>query len=402
MFPPGVQQIDQALGGPVETHQHHELRVGAGDATWAAATAFATGAAHAPERDHFGGADDDAVRAKRDGLHHVPGGTRAAADDQGDSVADAFGDQELVHFRDRVFDGHRDVLLGDVGCRAGAAIAAVQMDDVGACVVAADRDHVDIVRGGHLYRDQGAFIHFLDPIEVLLVILDGVHAVKRERREQGIAGNRFPHARDRRRVLVAEQVAAQTGLGALGVFEFDDRHALDGVFAHAEKTGRNLRDDVVVVGLQAIVETALARAREGVPCGGGARFAQNGVNTDRAKRHAAAVDWKIDVQLRSAVIAVIEVEAGVDLGRIHLHGRHRRKIEVDAVEAAARLADPMFEPSSGDVPGFGHVPGGQNQIRRPARVAHGIDGRIAPKRQGLLGALGDTIMVGLRALRADA
>jgi hypothetical protein len=150
------------------------------------------------------------------------------------------------------------------------------------------------------------------------VILDAVHAVEREGREQGVARHGLAHACHGWGVLVAEQVAAEARLGALGVLELDDAHALDGVLAHAEEARRDLGDDVVVVGLQAIVVAALARAGEDVPRGGGARLGQDGVDADRTERHATAVDRQIDVHLRAAVAPTVQVKSRVDLGRIHL------------------------------------------------------------------------------------
>ena len=69
-------------------------------------------------------------------------------------VADALGDQELVHLGDGVLDGHGDVLLGDVRGGAGAAIAAIQVDDVRAGVVAAHGHHVHVGGRGDLHAHQ--------------------------------------------------------------------------------------------------------------------------------------------------------------------------------------------------------------------------------------------------------
>jgi hypothetical protein len=196
-------------------------------------------------------------------------------------------------------------------------------------------------------------------------------------------------------------VAAEARLGALGILELDHAHALDGVLAHAKQAGRDLGDDVVVVGLQTIVKTALAGAGEGVPRSRSTRLGHDGVDTDRAEGHAAAVDRQINVHLRSAIVATIEIEACVDLGGIHL-GWRRWKTEVETIETAPGLAGAVFEARLRRVPGFGHVPGGKDQVRCPARIAHGVDRRIARQRQRLLGALGDTIMVGLGTRGANA
>ena len=47
--------------------------------------------------------------------------------------------------------------------------------------------------------------------------------------------------------FVSQQMAAQTGFGALGIFELDDAHPLDGLFPHPEKAGGHLGDDMIVI-----------------------------------------------------------------------------------------------------------------------------------------------------------
>ena len=106
--------------------------------------------------------------------------------------------KKLVHLGDGVLDGHGDVFLGDVRRGAGAAVAAVQLDHVGPGVIAAHRHHVHVRGGGDLHRHQGPGVHFLDPVEVLLVVLHGIDAVEGEGRKQGAARHRFPHAGHRR------------------------------------------------------------------------------------------------------------------------------------------------------------------------------------------------------------
>ena len=145
------------------------------------------------------------------------------------------------------------------------------------------------------------------------MVLDAVDAVEGERAEQGVAGHGLAHAGDRRSVLVAQQVAAQARLGALGVLELHDPHALDGLFAHAEQARGHLRDHVVVVGPQAVVIPALAGAGEAVPGRRRAGLGQDRVDAHRAEAHPAAVDRHVDVDLRPAVAALVQIQARVDL-----------------------------------------------------------------------------------------
>ena len=201
-----------------------------------------------------------------------------------------------------------------------------------------------------------------------------VDAVERERREQGIARHRLAHAGHRRGVLVAEQVAAEARLGALRVLELDDRHALDGFLAHAEQPRRHLGDHVVVVGLQAVEVAALAGAGEGVPGHRGAGLAEDGVDADRPERHAAAVHREVDVDLRPAIVAAVQIQARVDLfapDRSPCSAPWTSKVEA----GCGRSRRPMRragipDAGGGRMPGLGHVPGGQDQIAGPARIAH--------------------------------
>ncbi len=302
-------------------------------------------------------ADHHAVGAQGDGLQRVVRGADAARGDQRHLVADAFGGEKLVHLRDGVLDGHGDVLLGDVRRRAGAAIAAVQVDDMGAGVVAAHGHHVHIGGRRYLHAHQAVGIHFLDPIEVLLVVFHAVDAVEGERAEQRVARHGLAHARHGGRVLVAQQVPAQAGFGALGVLELDDPHALDGVLAHAKKAGGHLRDHMVVVGLQTVVISALAGAGERVPRHGRAGFAQNRVDADRPEAHPPAIDREVDMDLRPAIAAVVQVQARVDLRAGWDAGRRLEsrdlELEPEAVEPAARSARAAFQVRRRGTPGGG-------------------------------------------------
>ena len=85
-----------------------------------------------------------------------------------------------MHLRNRQFNWHGDILLGDFRCCAGAAIGTIEMDDVRTGVERTDCDHVDIVRGTHLDRKQSGRIDGLDPIEMLRMVLDRVSRMEWE------------------------------------------------------------------------------------------------------------------------------------------------------------------------------------------------------------------------------
>jgi len=87
---------------------------------------------------------------------------------------------------------------------------------------------------------------------MFLVVLHRVHTVKRERREKRESHDRFPHPGYPGSDLVAQEMPAQSWFGALGIFEFNDLHSLDGLFPDAEKSCGHLGDDMVVIRFELI------------------------------------------------------------------------------------------------------------------------------------------------------
>ena len=244
----------------------------------------------------------------------------------------------------------------------------------------------------------------LDPFNVLGVVFDGIDAVEWERGEQGDAEHRLAHAGDGDGVFVAEQMTAEAGLGALGILEFHDGHALDGFLAHAEQACGNLCDDVVVIRPHAFHVTTLAGAGERVErhCRPGLR--KLGYVADRAERHAAAVPGNVNFDFGPAVAALVQRDARVDLALVELDGRFVREFEPEPVKAAAGIAAFVVEivGLGRHISGLGHLPRRQNQIRRPAIIAERGEHGIFPDRQSPLRAMGHAILIRLFAGRPDA
>ncbi len=122
-----------------------------------------------------------------------------------------------------------------------------------------------------------------------------------------------------RRVLVAQQMSAQPGFGALGILEFHDGHPLDGFLAHAEKAGGDLGDHVVVIGPHPLHVPALPGAGKGIPRGRRTGFGQLGDIAHRPEGHAAAIPGHIDLNLGPPVFPVVQQNAGVDLVIVEVH-----------------------------------------------------------------------------------
>ena len=98
---------------------------------------------------------------------------------------------------------------------AGAAFEAGDGDVVGARLGNAGGDRADADFGDQLDRDLAVRIDVLEVVDQLRQILDRIDVVMRRRRDQADAGRRMPHARDDGVDLVAGQLSAFAGLGAL-------------------------------------------------------------------------------------------------------------------------------------------------------------------------------------------
>ena len=83
---PGIIEVADAVGSPLDGHQVHQLLVSGGDAPGAAPAALAVVAAEAFQGHQVGGADLDRVGPQGDGLGDVVGGADAAGGDEGDVV----------------------------------------------------------------------------------------------------------------------------------------------------------------------------------------------------------------------------------------------------------------------------------------------------------------------------
>jgi hypothetical protein len=111
--------------------------------------------------------------------------------------------------------GSAGVLDGTERRSAGAAVVAGDQHHVGMRLGDA-RGHRAHAHFGHqLDRDARRGIDVLQVVDQLRQIFDGVDVVVRRRRDQAHAGNGVAHARDDLVHLVAGQLAALAGLGAL-------------------------------------------------------------------------------------------------------------------------------------------------------------------------------------------
>jgi len=83
--------------------------------------------------------------------------------------------------------------------------------------------------------------------------------------KQRCAFNSLAHFSNAFRIFFAEKMPAETRLGALSVFKFDDLDTLDSLFTHPEQTGSDLSNYMIVIRLEILRITAFACAGKGIP-----------------------------------------------------------------------------------------------------------------------------------------
>ncbi len=151
-------------------------------------------------------------------------------------------DQRLVGFGKADLPGRAGVLQRGQRRGAGAAFVAGDGDVVGARLGDAGGNGADADFGDELHRDQALGIDVLQVEDQLRQVLDRIDVVVRRRRDEADAGGRVTDLGDGLVDLVAGQLAAFAGLGALG--HLDLHHVgVDEVFrGHAEAARGHLLD----------------------------------------------------------------------------------------------------------------------------------------------------------------
>ena len=177
------------------------------------------------------------IRTQQGGNRHVAAGAQAAIGLHADAAAQVVEDQRLLGFGQADFP--RAAGMGQRGQRrsAGPAFIAGDRDVVGTSLGNAGGNRADADFRDELDRDPRAGVHVLQVVDQLGQILDRVDVVVRRRADQANAGGGMAGCADGLVNLVAGQLAAFTGLGALGHL---DLHVvgIDEVFGGHAKAAR--------------------------------------------------------------------------------------------------------------------------------------------------------------------
>ena len=172
----------------------------------------------------------------------VAAGLHLAVDLHDDAIAELVHEQHLLRLGEAELPRHAGVLQAGERRRAGAAVVTGDQHDIGVRLRHAGGDRADARFRDQLHVHARVRIGVLQIEDQLGEIFDRVDVVMRRRRDQADAGRRVTHLRDPRIDLVARQLAAFAGLGALRHLDLQVV-GVDQVFAgDAEAAGRDLLD----------------------------------------------------------------------------------------------------------------------------------------------------------------
>jgi len=233
------EEVDGVLRRADEALPEHRVLRGDADG---AGVQMALAHHDAADGDQRRGGEAELVGAEQGADDDVAAGLQAAVDLQRDARAQALFHQDLLRLGEADLPRRAGMLDGGEGAGARAAVIAGDGDMVGARLGDAGGDRADADFGHELHRHPAFRVDVLQVEDELGDVLDGIDVMMRRRRDQADARRRVTHLGDHRVDLVAGQLAAFAGLGALG--DLDLHHVgVDEVFRrHAEAARRHLLD----------------------------------------------------------------------------------------------------------------------------------------------------------------
>src|SRR5205823_4933727 len=234
------------------------------------------------------------AQERRDG--DVPPGLQLPVGLHPDAPAEIVGDQDLLRLGEPELPGDARVL--DRGERGGARAARVpaDQDDVGLRLGDAGGDRAHAHLGNQLHAHARAIVRVLEIVDQLRQVLDRVNVVVRRRGDEPHARRRVADLRDVLIDLVAGELAALAGLGALRHLDLQLVAVDEVVAGHAEAARGHLLDGAaaeVAVRVRLVAHRVLAALA-------GVRLAADPVHgdgevlvrlaADRAERHGARLE----------------------------------------------------------------------------------------------------------------
>src|SRR5438309_6483669 len=150
-FRPGVEQVDNPLLSPLGINKLGKLWISCRYADLAATSPFTVPTMRTSNRHSLRCTNHTTISSQRNRLRNIVRGSDPTARHQRDLVTHPFGNEILVDLRNRILDRHCNVLLRNLRRRPGPTVAAVDVDDVRARIVASDSHHVHISWRRDLY-----------------------------------------------------------------------------------------------------------------------------------------------------------------------------------------------------------------------------------------------------------
>ena len=199
----------------------------------------------AADGDQNGSAEAEFLRSQQGRHDDVPPGAQLAVHLEPDAGAELVEHKRLLRFRQTQFPRQSGVL--DAGERGGARTA----------VVAADHNHVRVGlhhSGGHradahlgdeLDGDAGVRVGVPQVVDQLGQVFNGVDVMVRRGRDEADIRHGMAQPGDVRVHLVRRELAALSGLGALGHLDLELGGVAQIVDGHAEASARHLLDRAV-------------------------------------------------------------------------------------------------------------------------------------------------------------
>ena len=227
--PEGGEQLAALLGDVVEEGLDElrsaremlaELRVLGRDAD-RAGVQVADAHHHAPGHDQRRGRKAELLGPEQRCHDHVPSGLHLAVDLDGDAVPEAVAQQGLLCLGQAELPRRARMLQRGERRGASPAVVAGNEHDVRVGLGHTGRDGADTDLGHQLDVDASGRVGVLQVVDELGQVLDRVDVVVRWWGDQPDAGGRVPGLRDPGVDLVARELAALAGLGALGDLDLE-------------------------------------------------------------------------------------------------------------------------------------------------------------------------------------
>ena len=171
---------------------------------------------HAARHDERGGGEAELLGAEQGGDDDVAPGLQLAVGLHDDAVAQPVEQQRLLGLGEAELPRSAGVLERRQRAGAGAAVVAGDQHDVCFRLADSGRNGADSDLGDELDVHARRRVGVLEIVDQLLEVLDRVDVVVRRRADQADAGRGVPGLGDPRVHLVAGELPALAGLGALG------------------------------------------------------------------------------------------------------------------------------------------------------------------------------------------